>query len=504
MNNKKVPIISPKSLIMCLLMAFVFPISSSAQYVLDWAKTLGGKNWDEATCVIETTDRGIVVAGYTTKDDNREFWIVKLSPDGFELWGKTLQNVDFYSEATGIVEMPDESIVVGGTSYPKTRFDSDMWIIKLDKDGKELWNHSFGGENNQAANAITATSDGGFVLAGYTESTNDLEPDFLVMKIDAQGNMVWEELFGGKKGDVANAVVETNDGGIAAAGYTMSKGIGHRVFWVVKMDATGMWEWDEVYNVSTWESARTMAKTSDNGLVIAGLTKGKGHTNYDLRIIKIDELGYLKWGQTFGGDSWEEATGITEAFDKGFVVCGFTKSKLTREDFWILKLDKEGNKEWDDVFGGTSYDFPNSVIETHSNELVVVGRTFTNQLVTYDYAVLKLKVEKMPDNLLSHIELRNPADSLSLCDTANLGITACITTQQTLEHVKFFLNDSLVVANANCFISDSDSVCNVLVMDTVNLVKGRNRLRVEVVNKIGVISEKIRIIYYLLIGKIEY
>ena len=220
----------------------------------------------------------------------------------------------------------------------------DFWIIKLDSKGNKIWDKTFGGSNNDMAESITATTDGGYIVAGWTGSFGAGILDFWVIKLDAEGNKIWDKTFGGSNLDYASSIITTSDGGYMIAGMTESYGSGKSDFWIIKLDAKGNKQWDKIYGGKDKDEATSIISTTDEGYIVAGTTKSYGAGGSDFWVIKLDSKGNKQWEKTYGGKADDNARTITTTIDGGYIVAGWTESYgAGKGDFWILKLDKDGN-----------------------------------------------------------------------------------------------------------------------------------------------------------------
>jgi len=156
------------------------------------------------------------------------------------------------------------------------------------------WDSTYGGRVEEAALSLIQTTDGGYAVAGYTLSKGAGKLDFWVIKLDSQGNMVWDTTYGGSGGDAAYSLIQTTDGGYAVAGATSSKGAGADDFWVIKLDHQGNMIWDRTYGGSGEDWAWSLIQTTDGGYVVAGYTYSKGAGAADFWVIKLDAQGNLK------------------------------------------------------------------------------------------------------------------------------------------------------------------------------------------------------------------
>ena len=285
-----------KKIILLMVMIFTTILLSANQTPpeIEWYKTFGGSGEDMATSIIQTTDGGFAVAGYT------------------------------YSKGAG---------------------DADFWIVKLDENGKKIWDETFGGSDRDKATSIIQTKDGGFAVAGYTVSKGAGSADFWVVKLDEYGKKIWDKIFGGNSWDSATSIIQTKDGGFAVAGDTSSKGAGYCDFWVVKLDKNGKKLWDKTFGGSSADVAHSIIQTKDCGFAVAGRTWSKGGGEIDFWVVKLDENGKKIWDKTFGGSKLDEAYSIIQTTDGGFAVAGWTLSKgAGEEDFWVIKLKGEESK----------------------------------------------------------------------------------------------------------------------------------------------------------------
>ena len=268
----------------------------------------------------------------------------------------------------------------------------DFWIIKLDKNGNMEWDEIFGEEMTDMARSIIQTKDGGYAVVGSIWTKYVRKQDFWLIKLGENGNKEWEKTFDKDEQDIAHSIIQTNDGGYAIAGGTGKRFWGEVNCWVIKLDAKGNMEWDKNFGGIGWEEIYSIIQTKDDDFIATGSVWSKGAGRGDVCVVKIDRRGYLVWNKTFGGSENDEARSIIQTDDGGYAVAGFTVSSEDTgdRDVWVIKLDKEGNKIWDKTFGGTSEDWANSLIQTKDRGYMVVGWTSSIGAGKTDVWIVKL------------------------------------------------------------------------------------------------------------------
>ncbi len=240
---------------------------------------------------------------------------------------------------------------------------------------------------------MVETGDGGYALAGLTESSGAGLADFWLVKTDASGNMQWNKTYGGTGYDQCNSVVQTSDGGYAMAGSTTSYGAGSDDFWLVKTDSTGNALWSKTYGGTGVDYAVTVVQTGDGGYALAGTTRSFGAGDWDFWLVKTDVNGNMQWNKTYGGtgdDRYSCSNGFIQTVDEKYVITGQTGSFGGGGfDVWLIKTDASGNAEWTKTFGGTNNDCGTSLIQTSDGGYLVGGNTYSFGVGNYDGWLVK-------------------------------------------------------------------------------------------------------------------
>jgi regulation of enolase protein 1 (concanavalin A-like superfamily) len=242
--------------------------------------------------------------------------------------------------------------------------------------GNKLWEKTFGGIRDDRGHSVQQTSDGGFILLGWTESFDAREADVWLIKTDASGNIEWDRTFGGSDRDKGSSVQQTSDGGFILVGYTESFGAGWADVWLIKTDADGNKLWEKTFGGSGLDSGSSVQQTSDGGFIIVGYTTSFGAGGFDVWLIKTDADGNKLWEKTFGGSRRDWGSSVQQTSDGGFILVGYTTS-FGAGDVWLIKTDANGNKQWDRTFGGSDWDEGWSVQQTSDGGFIIVGWTWS-------------------------------------------------------------------------------------------------------------------------------
>jgi len=372
----------------CILLSLKF----SSFKVYPWFKHYGGTNDDNARSIQQTSDGGYIVAGTTESftygvDD---FAIYKLNSSGNKVWFKHYGGSG-YDNARSIQQTSDGSYIVVGTTSSFTHGNSDFAIYKLNSSGNKVWFKHYGGTNWDGCNSIQQTSDGGYIVAGYTQSYTHGGHDFAIYKLNSSGNKVWFKHYGGTQNDIARSIQQTSDGGYIVAGFTESYTYGNYDFAIYKLNSSGSKVWFKHYGGTSSDDAYSIQQTSDGGYIVAGDTGSYTYGNSDFAIYKLNSSGNKVWFKHFGGGSNDYGYSIQQTSDGGYIVAGDTASFTHgNDDFALYKLNSSGNKIWFRHYGGTNHDKAFSIQQTTDGDYITCGRTDSYTHGGYDFAIYKL------------------------------------------------------------------------------------------------------------------
>ena len=285
----------------------------------------------------------------------------------------------------------DGGYAIAGVTNSFGAGNRDMYIVKISSTGSLQWTKTVGGSINDFAQSIIQTTDGGYAIAGFTASFGTGSYDIYIIKLSSTGLLQWSKTLGGTNEDYAYSIVQATDGGYAVAGYTKSFGIGGYDMYIAKLSSTGSLQWSKTVGGTNDDYAYSIVQATDGGYAIAGVTKSYGAGSDDMYIVKLTSIGSLQWSRTVGGTNEDYAYSIVQATDGGYAVAGYTKSfGIGGYDMYITKLSSTGSLQWSSTVGGANEDYAYSIIQIADNGYVVAGYTQSFGAGLFDVYIVKL------------------------------------------------------------------------------------------------------------------
>ncbi len=357
-----------------LLVALSSMAMGGAPPSIKWSQNFGGAGDDEGCSIQETSDGGYIVAGITQYSTGNlsslDVYLVKTDANGNRTWEKNFGGLG-RDNGRSVQQTSDGGYIVAGTTNSFGN-SGQVYLVKTDAQGNKIWEENFGGAGYDQGNSVQETSDGGYIIAGTTDSFGNVSQVYLV-KTDAQGNKIWEENFGGASYDEGNSVQETSGGGYIVAGETASFSGGWQVY-LVKTDAKGDKIWEKTLGGGSSELGFSVQETSDGGYIVAGFTFSFGRSD-QVYLVKTDIAGNRIWEKAYGGAGGEVGISVQEASDGGYIVSGWTDSFGNSYQVYLVKTDAQGNKIWEKALGGDGSENGLSVQETSDGGYIVAGYT---------------------------------------------------------------------------------------------------------------------------------
>jgi hypothetical protein len=362
--------------------------------IIQWQNTIGGTAVDLLISVSQTTDGGYILGGCSLSN----------------ISGDKTENS------------------IGNYGY------SDYWVIKIDSLGTIQWQNTIGGSDYDYLNSIIQTSDGGYLLGGYSRSNisgdkteNSLGGfDYWIVKIDNVGNIQWQNTIGGSSSDELYSLVQTTDGGFILGGYSYSNisgdktenligGLNHADYWIVKTDSLGNIQWQNTIGGNHVDKLFSIVQTTGGGYLLGGYSYSNASGDktensfgsYDYWIVKTDSLGNIQWQNTIGGEAFDELYSIVQTIDGGYILGGMSNSNISGEktensnnegDYWIIKTDSLGNIQWQNTIGGSDTEYLKVISQTSAgsyllggySESNISGDKTENCIGWYDYWIVKI------------------------------------------------------------------------------------------------------------------
>jgi hypothetical protein len=286
-------------------------------------------------------------------------------------WVKTFGGIDD-DWGYSVQQTNDGGYIIAGETNSFDAGEYDVWLIKTDTNGDMVWDRTFGGTEYNDGYSVQQTIDGGYIITGTIYSFGASSIDVWLIKTDSDGYEEWNRSFGGTKGDMGFSVQQTNDGGYIITGTTGSFSAGDGDVWLIKTDSNGYEEWNRSFGGTNYEIGYCVRQTIDGGYIITGDTYSFGAG--DVWLIKTDVNGSKVWDKTFGGTNSDEGISVQQTNDGGYIITGYSNSfGAGAGDIWLIKTDGDGNKVWDKTFGGTEKDWGNSVQQTNDGGYIITG-----------------------------------------------------------------------------------------------------------------------------------
>lgn len=365
-------------ILFCAVSALLIVSWSDLALGFEWEKRVGLTGRDEiGRSVQETAGGGYIIAGSRRNPDTGTYSVhlIKTDDHGNLLWDRAFGGAaDDRGES--VQQVTDGGFIITGYTSSAGAGQEDVYLIKTDGSGNALWSQTFGGAGQDAGFSVQETSDNGFIIAGCTTSSGAGEGDIYLIRTDSTGTELWSRTFGGADWDCGFSVQETTGGGFIIAGYTDSFDGGVSKVALVKTDASGVEEWSRRFGGANVARAYSVQETTGGGYIVAGWVWSFQTGNYDVYLIKTEGNGDLVTSRTYGGSGDDWGYSVRETTDGGFIVAGSTYSfGAGQEDLYLLRTNSIGNVLQAETFGGSRQDAGYCVQQTADGGYVAVGDT---------------------------------------------------------------------------------------------------------------------------------
>lgn len=382
-----------RRLTMCSILTICFfalldASAASAEPFTLWEKEYGGPYNDDAKWIENVSTGGFILVGGTTTTDTTwgDVSMIRINPWGDTLWTKQYGGIDGES-AEGVRETPDGGFIVAGLTNSYGAGSSDFYVLRTDSNGDTLWTRTYGGPDYDAAYGMDLAHGGGYVITGVHQDSGG-DSDIYLVRIDDNGDTLWTNTYGGSAVDWAMRVRRTSDGGYIMVGETRSFADPIGDFYLVKVNSAGVLEWHQWYGGSSVDVGYDVCETSSGGYMAIGYTNSAGAGGADFFLVKTLADGDSIWTRTYGGTDYDTGMSITMATDYNYLIAGSTRSYGAGSmDAYVIKVGPSGDVIWDQTYGGADYDDGYSIQETPDEGVVICGRKYVSGMTYQAYAV---------------------------------------------------------------------------------------------------------------------
>ena len=367
----------------------------TSQLGCTWERTLGGKVEDKIYGITELTNGDYAIAGYTRSTDGLDYdgWLVRLDRSGQVIWQHRFGGYE-NDQLYGLAAMPDGGLVAAGFTRSRSAGESDVWVIRVSGEGSLVWEANFGGVENDRARSIQVTSDGNILVAGTNASKGLGNQDAWILLLDSKGKLIWDRSFGGPGSDGVLSTAALTDGSVAFAGYREApNGFD---YWVVKLDAQGQLKWNRPFLFGGFSAATAITAAPDGGIYVAGLAQLALTHPPEAVLLRLDARGAQRWRLDLGGKSrhpgkGDEAWSIATNKNGGCIVAIATASRgAGSTDARLVSISESGDVSWERLFGRTKWDRPSTVAFSADGGMLVGGHTTSMGAGYEDGWVLRL------------------------------------------------------------------------------------------------------------------
>jgi len=293
-------------------------------------------------------------------------------------------------QGTSVVQTSDGGYAVAGITESYGAGNSDLLLVKFDAFGSVEWSRAIGGSNIEYGRSVVQTTDGGYAVTGETYSFGAGNRDLFLVKFSSTGSVEWSRAVGGTSDDRGYSVVQTTDGGFAVGGWTWSYGAGGYDYFLVKFDAFGSVEWARAIGGANIDYGNSVVQTTDGGYAIAGETRNYGTGGWNSFLVKLNSSGLIEWARVVGGINWDHTKSVVQTTDGGYAVVGLTESfGAGNDDLFFIKFSSTGLVEWSRAVGGAYDDEGYSVVQTTDGGYVVAGITGSYGAGSFDFFLVQ-------------------------------------------------------------------------------------------------------------------
>jgi len=343
------------------LLAYQISIDSPNLDIL-WEKKLGGEDYEAIRDLISIPNNHFIAVGSSGSSGKpwESIWILKGNEDG-EIVADRIIGENYYNSGNVIISAPDEHLLIGGEKnwlYCSSCHETgEAWIAMVDYELNIKWEKSFNLEGNSSILAMSPSEEEGFGMAGLSQIDGSGISNAWFAYADWQGNIIWSKIYDYSYQDKATSMLDLDKDGFLISGYSQTSNLSKSTAWILKTDKQGKIEWKKEFETNKGINAlNRIIKSDANKFIAVGYTSAKGAGWQDGWVVKIDKNGELLWEKTFGGENKDVFNTIIRETDN-YIITGTTNTPgKDASDGWVVKIAKNGELLWEKTFGGKNKD----------------------------------------------------------------------------------------------------------------------------------------------------
>jgi hypothetical protein len=359
-----------------------------------WTKTFGGDSTDVGLSIQQTSDTGFILVGYTRSfgAGNSDVYLIKADQDGNELWTKTYGGgADDYGNS--VQETSDGGFIIVGETWSYGTWDADVFLIKTDAAGETLWTKKYSDSTSECGYSVKQLPDSGFIIVGARFFAVDGHYDVLLIRTEMNGDTIWTKTYGGPYEDIGYSVQLTTEGGFIITGRTSSFGSGGEDVYLLKTDSVGNIIWQNAYGGVNSDFASEVQLVLNTGYILIGETNSFGASGREFYVVRVDDSGDSLWTRTYGGMQLERGYSIDQTANGGYVMTGMTESFGSYVDIWVVRINEFGDTVWTKAWGGDEIEYGHSIKQTLDTGYVICGKSNSFGAGNFDVYLVKIETD---------------------------------------------------------------------------------------------------------------
>lgn len=462
---------------------------AQAQYTFEWNDYYDNKSLEEAVSLTKTFEGNVLMLG-TSNKEKKSIWLVKIDNNGKELWTKVYSSF-LWMYPTKIIETHDKNYLIAASISEKDTVNHKIWLAKINPNGRILWERLYGGLKNAFCQDVIETKDKGYAVVGRTSASADDSTDWYILKVDSLGIFQWDNFFGGRYNDQATSVAELYDSSLYVAGYfTYAKGNYRKgALCRYSKDGDNLNFWD--FKHTSWSMVNSLIATRDSNLVLVTEEKKPGIMNIDMSVYKLNPYGDTLWQVNLDTTFRVRPVSIIETYDEGFAL-SFTAKRdgIFNSNVGVVKISPDGKIAWYKIFERKSEDYAAQLIEGIDNSLMVALTDFGID-VGWNFGMLKYKSIEMSD-----LKFDTPKDTLLTYFKKYIPINAYITGYKKPKELKIYNNGMLLITIRD-FKLVMDEIHKYYFSIDIPLYYGKNDIEFKVTDYKDYVFFKYKKIFYM-------